>query len=131
MLKARAVECDHSAVMARAEPKLVRAAQEFEAQMMKELIRPMTRHEDENDDEGSAGALTDFGGEMLGQCLSRAGGFGIADRILLSFSQTETHCSNVSTIGKTEELDLGGLRLSEGQPMITSRRIAYGDPEQR
>lgn len=131
MLSAQAVGCDHEALMARAEPKLVRAAQEFEAQMMKELIRPMTRHEDENDDEGSAGALTDFGGEMLGQCLSRAGGFGIADRILSSLSRTETRCSSTSPIGKTPELEQGGLRLSDGEPMITSRRVAYGDPEQR
>lgn len=76
-------------------PKLVRAAHEFEAQMMKELLEPMTRSgsslEGEDDDEsasGSAGALGSFASEALGQAISAAGGFGIANKILKTLSHS-------------------------------------------
>jgi peptidoglycan hydrolase FlgJ len=75
-------------------PRLVRAAHEFEGQMMKELLKPMTAGGDEDDDaSGSGGALGDFATEALGQGLSRQGGFGIADRIVkeLSHSGKESH----------------------------------------
>ncbi|HTW61041.1 MAG TPA: hypothetical protein VMD55_04485 [Terracidiphilus sp.] len=77
-------------------PKLVKAAHEFEAQMMKELLQPMTGEDPllgESDDaqdsglalgsgSGSGGALADFASEALGQALSQRGGFGIADKII-------------------------------------------------
>jgi Rod binding domain-containing protein len=81
-------------------PKLVHAAHEFEAQMMKELLEPMTAsdplfgNQDEDADDaggsslgldsgsGSGGALADFATESLGQALSEHGGFGIADKII-------------------------------------------------
>jgi Rod binding domain-containing protein len=74
------------------QPKLVRAAHEFEAQMMKELMKPMTRSpapggaEDEDEDAGSSGALGEFASEALAQALSERGGFGVADRILSELS---------------------------------------------
>jgi hypothetical protein len=73
-------------------PRLVKAAHEFEAQLMKELMAPLTKSasvpggsgsEDGDDqDSGSAGALGEFASEALGQALSAAGGFGIAKGIL-------------------------------------------------
>jgi Rod binding domain-containing protein len=77
-------------------PKLVRAAHEFEAQMMKELLAPMTGEDplfgDADDTSGSGlalgsgsgsgGALADFASEALGEALSERGGFGIADKII-------------------------------------------------
>lgn len=72
------------------QPRLAHAAHEFEAQMMKELIRPMMRLGEDDDSSGSGGALTDFAGEALGQSLSRAGGFRIADTIMAALSQNET-----------------------------------------
>jgi hypothetical protein len=81
-------------------PKLVHAAHEFEAQMMKELLAPMTGSDplfgDPDDDDGgdggsglalgsgsgSGGALADFASEALGQALSERGGFGIANKII-------------------------------------------------
>ncbi|MGA7341438.1 MAG: hypothetical protein WBE72_24995 [Terracidiphilus sp.] len=82
-------------------PRLVRAAQEFEAQMMKELLKPMTAGdaltgEDGDADAemgsgaGSGGALADFASESLGQALSQRGGFGIADKIVRELSHTRT-----------------------------------------
>jgi hypothetical protein len=68
-------------------PRLVRAAHEFEAQLMKELLRPMTESgsltgDDDGDGRGGAGTLGEFASESLAGALSASGGFGIANRIL-------------------------------------------------
>jgi Rod binding domain-containing protein len=70
--------------------KLTRSAHEFEAQMMKELLRPMYARDEEGEESSSGGALTYLAGEALGNGISRAGGFGIADRIVSDLSRTET-----------------------------------------
>jgi Rod binding domain-containing protein len=86
------------------DPKLVKAAHEFEAQMMKELLKPMTAGdglggEDDGGDDGgsglglgsgsgSGGALADFASQSLGQALSERGGFGIADQIIRELSRS-------------------------------------------
>lgn len=69
------------------QPRLVHAAHEFEAQMMQELLKPMTRSDaltgdGDDGDEGSAGALGQYAAEALGQALSEQGGFGIASSII-------------------------------------------------
>jgi flagellar protein FlgJ len=76
-------------------PRLVRAAHQFEAQMMKELMEPMTRGSSMIGDEdgsisssGSGGALTEFASEALGQALSERGGFGIASQIVRHLAQS-------------------------------------------
>jgi len=68
------------------QPRLEKAAHEFEAQLMKELLRPVTEGDDASES-GSCGALADFASEALGQALSRQGGFGIATSILRRFSR--------------------------------------------
>jgi len=88
------------------DPKLVKAAHEFEGQMMKELLQPMmqgdalTGDEDGGDDDssglglgsgsGSGGALGEFASESLGQALSQRGGFGIANQIIAELSRNRT-----------------------------------------
>jgi Rod binding domain-containing protein len=72
-------------------PRLVRAAHEFEAQMMKELLKPMTSSdpltgEDEASGSGSAGALGEFASEAMARALSEQGGFGVADKIIQDLS---------------------------------------------
>jgi Rod binding domain-containing protein len=77
------------------QPRLVKAAHEFEAQMMKELLKPMTGGDDalgEENDMGSGGILGEFGSEALGQALSEHGGLGIASNIVRSL----THSGNSS-----------------------------------
>jgi Rod binding domain-containing protein len=80
-------------------PRLVKAAHEFEGQMMKELLKPMMAGGDDGDDgaDGSGGALGEFASEALGQGLSQQGGFGIADRIIkeLSHSRKVGHAGKV------------------------------------
>jgi Rod binding domain-containing protein len=67
------------------QPRLVHAAHEFEAQMMQELLKPLTSSGgggDENADSGSGSALGDFAVETLGRGLSEQGGFGIATSVM-------------------------------------------------
>jgi Rod binding domain-containing protein len=65
----------------------VKAAEEFEAQMMQELLKPMMASngldgEDNDTASGSGGALGAFASEALGRGLSEHGGFGIATSIV-------------------------------------------------
>ena len=68
-------------------PRLVHAAHEFEAQMMKEMLKPMTDSDGLTGEENASGsaassALTEFASETLGRALSDRGGFGIANKII-------------------------------------------------
>jgi Rod binding domain-containing protein len=71
-----------------AQPRLVHAAHEFEAQLMKELLKPLTSSDDTAGESGSAGAFGDYAGEALGRALSDRGGFGIANRIIAQVSRS-------------------------------------------
>jgi Rod binding domain-containing protein len=69
------------------QPRLVKAAHEFEAQMMQEMLKPLISGNgldgEENDTaSGSGGALGAFASEALGRGLSEHGGFGIASSIV-------------------------------------------------
>ena len=97
--------------------RLVRAAHEFEGQMMQQLLQPMTHgdaltgtDDDENSGAGSGGALGEFASEALGQSLSERGGLGIANQIIQELSRT----SNQHETGKvTKNLHQGhGMRTS-------------------
>jgi Rod binding domain-containing protein len=80
-----------TAVAATPQPRLVKAAHEFEGQMMKELLKPMTAKDamlggSDDSDAGSGGALGEFASEALGRALSDGGGFGIANQIVRDLS---------------------------------------------
>ncbi len=69
------------------QPRLVKAAEEFEAQMMQELLKPLTSSngldgEDNDTASGSGGALGAYASESLARGLSEHGGFGIATSIV-------------------------------------------------
>jgi Rod binding domain-containing protein len=74
------------------QPRLVRAAHEFEAQMMKELLRPLAASSglsgDGDGDGGETGTLGEFAAESLAGALSAQGGFGIARRIIGDLSRS-------------------------------------------
>ncbi len=87
------------------QPRLVRAAHEFEAQMMKELLKPMTGSDgmiggDEDSGGGSNAALGEFASEALGKALSQNGGFGIARSLIhdLSHSGNQRETGTVTGI---------------------------------
>lgn len=67
--------------------RLVEAAHEFEAQMMKQLLKPLISGDEEGSEGGYGGALTEFAGENLGRSLSESGGLGIARSIIGSLSR--------------------------------------------
>jgi flagellar protein FlgJ len=73
------------------QPRLVQAAHEFEGQMLKELLKPMTSSDgltggDDGADSSSGQALGEFASEALGKALSEQGGFGIANQIVRQLS---------------------------------------------
>lgn len=86
------------------QPRLVRAAHEFEAVMMKELLKPMTGGDElsagEDDADEGGGVLGEFASEALGQGLSARGGFGIADEIVRSLSRSGTAPVSGTVTGK-------------------------------
>ena len=88
------------------QPRLVRAAHEFEAQMMQELMKPLTRgssltgeDDDSGNGSGSAGALGQFATEALGTALSEKGGFGIANSVLKDLSHSGNKSISVPVTG--------------------------------
>jgi Rod binding domain-containing protein len=73
------------------QPRLVKASHEFEAQMMKELLKPLTSSASlggEDDEDSSGGALTEFAGEAMARSLSEAGGLGLSNRIMSDLSKS-------------------------------------------
>ena len=89
------------------QPRLVKAAHEFEAQMMKELMKPLNHGSsltgadaDADDDSGSGGALGEFASEALGRALSERGGFGIATSIVKQLSHGGNQSGTASVTGK-------------------------------
>jgi Rod binding domain-containing protein len=86
-------------------PKLVAAAHEFEAQMMKELLKPLASSgvsgSGDSDDENSGGALGAYATEAFGRALSNGGGFGIAKSILSSLSRSQTSTPLTPVTGQT------------------------------
>ncbi len=73
-------------------PRLVRAAHEFEAQMMKELLRPLAASGglsgEGGEDGGETGTLGEFAAESLAGALSAHGGIGIVSRIIGDLSRS-------------------------------------------
>jgi Rod binding domain-containing protein len=80
------------------QPRLVNAAHQFEAAMMKELLKPLNEdglfaaEEGKGDGQGGEGgggsnaALRDYASEALSEAISRRGGFGVAERIIRELS---------------------------------------------
>ncbi len=87
-------------------PRLVRAAHEFEAQMMKELLKPLNASggwNADSDDSESSGSLGEFASEALGNAISQQGGLGIANSILQHFSHSGNHGQTTKGIGSGSE----------------------------
>lgn len=97
-MRVSAVAAESTPVQAHPEPRLYKAAHEFEAQLMKELLAPMVHAAgtDEESDSGSAGALGDFAGQALGEAISLRGGLGIADSILRQLAPAESGSERTS-----------------------------------
>src|SRR5260370_7045124 len=81
--------------------KLVDAAQQFEAAMLQELLKPMQHGqsswggEDKSDDTASD-TISSFGTDAIAKAISKGGGFRIAKQIISN--ATVTHHTSQSTI---------------------------------
>ncbi|WP_353062048.1 hypothetical protein RBB77_12105 [Tunturibacter psychrotolerans] len=77
---------------AQRQAKLVDAAQQFEATMLQELLKPMQHGQsswgDEQKSEDSASdTISSFGTEAIAKAISKGGGFGIARRVVEQVTQ--------------------------------------------
>lgn len=83
-------------------PRLVNAAHEFEAALMKELMAPLMPGHDvlggDDAGEGSNSALSEFAGEAFSKAISEHGGLGIASSILRQLSSPGNRSGN-SVVG--------------------------------
>jgi flagellar protein FlgJ len=66
---------------------LVDAAQQFEATMLQELLKPMQHGQDtwggkEQSDDSASDTISSFGTEAIAKAISKGGGFGIAKQIV-------------------------------------------------
>ena len=67
--------------------KLADAAQQFEATMLQELLKPMEHGQDswggeEKSDDSTFDTISSFGTEAIAKAFSKKGGFGIAKQII-------------------------------------------------
>ena len=86
------------------QPRLVKAAHEFEAQLMKELLKPMNHSasitgDGDDGDSDSGGVLGEFATESLARALSNQGGLGIANQIVHSLTPPSNTKSTPSVMG--------------------------------
>lgn len=70
--------------------KLADAAQQFEAMMLQELLKPMRSSEDdlsgEKSEDSSFDTIASFGTEAVAKAISRNGGLGIAKQVVQQLS---------------------------------------------
>jgi len=76
-----------AAVEEQKQAKLVDAAQQFEAIMLQELLKPMqhgesSREGEEKSDDTASDTISSFGTEAIAKAISKGGGFGIAKQIV-------------------------------------------------
>jgi flagellar protein FlgJ len=76
-----------SAIEGQKQAKLVDAAQQFEATMLQELLKPMQHGQDSwggegKSDDSASDTISSFGTEAIAKAISKGGGFGIAKQIV-------------------------------------------------
>ena len=71
--------------------KLEDAAQQFEAMLMQEMLKPMRKGEDswdeEKNDDSASDTISSFGTEALAKSISKGGGLGIARQVVRQVTQ--------------------------------------------
>lgn len=82
--------------------KLVDAAQQFEATMLQELLKPLQHGQsswgdDEKSDDSSTDSISSFGTEAVAKAISKGGGFGIAKQIVSKVTSERQRNSEKTT----------------------------------
>jgi peptidoglycan hydrolase FlgJ len=77
---------------AQKQAKLVDAAQQFEATMLQELLKPMQHGQsswgdEEKSEDSASDTISGFGTEAIAKAISKGGGFGIARRVVEQVTQ--------------------------------------------
>lgn len=77
---------------AQRQAKLVDAAQQFEATMLQELLKPMQHGQsswgdEEKTEDSASDTISGFGTEAIAKAISKGGGFGIARRVVEQVTQ--------------------------------------------
>ena len=77
---------------AQKQAKLVDAAQQFEATMLQELLKPMQHGQsswgdEEKSEDSASDTISGFGTEAIAKAISKSGGFGIARRVVEQVTQ--------------------------------------------
>jgi Rod binding domain-containing protein len=72
--------------------KLVDAAQQFEATMLQELLKPMQHGQsswgdEEKSEDSASDTISGLGTESIAKAISKGGGFGIARRVVEQVTQ--------------------------------------------
>jgi peptidoglycan hydrolase FlgJ len=78
--------------------KLTDAAQQFEAMMLQELLKPMQHGqsswgEEGNSDDPASDTMSSFGTQAIASAISKDGGFGIAKQIVTKVTQERQRIS--------------------------------------
>jgi flagellar protein FlgJ len=76
-----------TAIEGQRQAKLVDAAQQFEAAMLQELLKPMQHRQsswagEEKSDDTASDTISSLGTEAIAKAISKGGGFGIAKQIV-------------------------------------------------
>jgi len=76
-----------TAIEGQKQAKLIDAAQQFEATMLQELLKPMQHGQsswggEEKSDDTASDTISSFGTEAIAKAISKGGGFGIAKQIV-------------------------------------------------
>jgi flagellar protein FlgJ len=74
--------------------KLVDSAQQFEATMLQELLKPMQHGQsswgdEEKSEDSASDTISSFGTEAIAKAISKGGGFGIARRVVEQITQEQ------------------------------------------
>lgn len=93
-----------SALDAQKRAKLSDAAQEFEATMLQELLKPMQHGQDswggdEKSDDTTFDTMSSFGAETMAKAISKGGGFGIARQVVLQITSQHEQRSDKTANG--------------------------------
>jgi peptidoglycan hydrolase FlgJ len=83
--------------------KLEDAAQQFEASMLQELLKPMQHGQEswggeDKSDDSSSDTMSSFGTEAVAKAISKGGGFGIAKQIVSKVTLEHTKDSEKKTV---------------------------------
>jgi flagellar protein FlgJ len=98
-ITAEATESSNSAASAQQHAKLVDAAQQFEAMLLQQMLKPMQSKEsswdsDAGDKSGADGdTLSSYGSEAVARAIAKGGGLGIAKQVVQKVWHEKTKSS--------------------------------------